>query len=1049
LFVNTLVYRTQLTGDATFREVVRRVREMALGAYRNQNVPFALIVEALAPKRDPGRNPFYQVMFDLLQARAKSYSVRDLRWNWIEIEDRTAKFDLTMTLLNSQDGVGGYLNYDANLFEAKTVQRMAGHFRTLLEGIVVNPDVRISELPLLTLSEREQLLVEWNNTRRAYPRNVCLHELIEAQVEQTPDAVAVVFGNESLTYGALNRRANRLAHRLRELGVAPDVIVGIFAERSAEMVVGLIATLKAGGAYLPLDPNYPAERLAYMLEDAKPLLVLAQRDRVGTLPAYEGQIVFLDEEFDAANEADMKSGVQAENLAYVLYTSGSTGQPKGVMITHRAVCNRLLWVQESFHLGVDDCMMLKAPCTFDVSISELFWPLIAGARVVVAGPNLQGDGRYLIDTICKSGITTLEFVPAMLAMLLEEKNVGRCLSLRRIISGGEALPVDLQERFFAALPHAELYNSYGPTETAIDVTFWKCVRSSHERSVPIGRPVANTQIYILDPAMQPVPVGVGGELHIGGAQVARGYLARPELTADKFVPNPFAQGRLYKTGDLARYRPDGAIEFLGRIDHQVKLRGFRIELGEIEAVLKEHPAVGECVAVMREDKVASSSSLVGYVVGSGVTAAELRQHAKKSLPAYMVPSAFVFLEELPVTANGKLDRSALPEPATSGSGVAIVGPRDALEARVVAIWEKALSARPIGVTDNFFELGGHSLLALRTFSEIERIFGKRLPLATLFQAPTIEGLAAILRDRSWKPAWSPLVAIQPRGSRPPFFGVHGGYGEVMFYSRLARCLAEDQPFYGLQAEGLDGCEIRHTSMEAIADYYIGEIRRVQAHGPYFLGGYCIGGIVALEMAQQLRAAGEEVALLVLFDSDNPERPSRRRPLLDRVRLALDDASGLSPSEKLQYFARRAANRIKWAAAKLEKARYDLKELLYKARKPDTEKNDGDRLPLKLPVWIMLQRVTSQYHLRTYPGRIDLFRTTVYDGFEWNDDRGWTEIAGGGLQIHDIPCRHGAMVEERHVPVAAEKLDACIRAALISQRGRLRDAVIRSSKYEQA
>jgi amino acid adenylation domain-containing protein len=1036
-FVNTLVLRTKLDGDPTFRELMRRVRERTLEAYQNQDLPFESVVEALAPKRDLSRNPLCQVMFNLLQTPPKAYSVRDLRLNPIEIEDRTAMIDLTMTLLDGQDGVRGYLNYDAVLFEAKTVRRMASHFRTLLKGIAANPDARISELPLLTLSEREQLLVEWNNTRRACPANICLHELIEAQVKRTPNAIALVFENESLTYRELNNRANRLAYRLRELGVGAEVIVGIFAERSVEMIVALLATLKAGGAYLPLDPNYPVERLAFMLGEAKPPVVLAARAVVEKLPLYEGRIVFLDEDIVAAEEENLTSGVQAENLAYVLYTSGSTGEPKGVMITHRGVCNRLLWVQESFHLTPDDCMMLKAPLAFDVSVSELFWPLISGARLVVARPGLQGDSRYLLDTICKNAVTTLEFVPAMLAAFLEEKEVGRCLSLRRVISGGEGLSSDLQERFFAALPHAELHNSYGPSETTIDVTFWKCEPDSGDTNPPIGRPIANTQAYILDRAMQPVPVGTAGELHIGGAQVARGYLARPGLTAEKFVPNPFGQDRLYKTGDLARWLSDGTIEYVGRTDQQVKIRGFRIEPGEIEAVLAQHPAVRDAVVVVR-DHASSDKRLLAYVAGepSVLNDTVVRDFLKAKLPYFMLPSSITALEKLPLNANGKVDRRALLEYSAIPREKVSVPPRDPLETQLVAIWEKALRIEPIGVTDDFFELGGHSLMAARIFSEIKTILRKNLPLATLFQTPTVEKLAAALREQGWRPSWSPLVAIQSRGSRPAFFGVHGGYGEVMFYSELARCLGKDQPFYGLQAKGLEGCAMRYTSIEAIASYYLEEIRQVQAHGPYFLGGYCTGGIIAFEMAQQLRVAGEEVAFLVLFDTNNPERPARHSTVRKRIRLALDEASGLPPSEKLRYFARRVAYRLKWEAGKVQKAGYTLLEVLYKTRKPGGENIDGGLLPLKLPVWITLQRAMRKYKPRAYPGRIVLFRPTASDGYEYPADRGWTEVAEGGLEIHDIAGKHGTIFEpifeQRHMPVVAEKLSACIRAAASSQ-----------------
>jgi thioesterase domain-containing protein len=529
-----------------------------------------------------------------------------------------------------------------------------------------------------------------------------------------------------------------------------------------------------------------------------------------------------------------------------------------------------------------------------------------------------------------------------------------------------------------------------------------------------------------------VPVGVAGELHIGGVQVARGYLARPELTAKAFVPNPFGEGRLYKTGDLARYREDGAIEFAGRIDQQVKLRGQRMELGEIEAVLKRHRAVRDCVVVLRQEGGETHQRLVAYVAASGLSVQDLRRHAQQMLPGYMVPSAFVLLQELPVTAHGKLDRCALPEPVDVQAKKGSVPPRDALETQLVAIWENALRIEPIGVTDDFFELGGHSLMAARIFSKIKTMLGKNLPLATLFQTPTVEKLAAALREQGRQPRSSSLVAIQPRGSRPAFFCVHGGYGEVMFYSELARCLGKDQPFYGLQAAGPEGCEMRNTSIEAIASYYLQEIRQVQPRGPYFLGGYCAGGIIALEMAQQLHANREEVAFLVLFDATNPERPARHSTIRKRIRLALEEASDLRPSEKPRYFARRIASRLKWDAAQVQEAGYNLLELLYKTRKPNGENNDGDRFPFKVPVWIALKRAAEKYRPRAYPGRIVLFCPTASDGYEYSYDRGWNEVAQDGLEIHNIAGKHGTIFDPHHMPAVAEKLDAYIRAALSSQ-----------------
>ena len=1017
-FSNMVVCRTELYGDPTFREVVRRVREMALGAYRSQDLPFETLIEALAPKRDVSRNPLFQVTFGLVQNRPKSYSVADLSWEWIEIGDRTAKFDLSMMLFDGQDGVRAYLNYNTDLFNPATMRRMAGHFRAIIEGIAANQDTRISELPLFDNAERNKILLEWNDTYRDNSKDIRLHELIEAQVQRTPDALAVVFEDERLTYREMNRRANLIAHRLRKLGVGPEVIVGVFAERSVEMILGLVATLKAGGAYLPLDPSYPTERLNFMLNDAQPTIVLVQRSLTAKLPQHAGQVVFLGDDFAAENDANPSNSTQPDNLAYVIYTSGSTGQPKGVMNTHRGICNWLLWLQETYPLNAHDQVLQKTVFTFDVSLGEIFWSLIAGSQLIVARPGLQGDSHYLIETICENRITAIHFVPSMLSAFLEDQNAGRCSSLQHVVCAGEALPVELQERFFAVLPHARLHNLYGPTEAAVVVTYWKCERGSDDRIVPIGRPVANTQIYILDRAMQPVPTGAVGEIHIGGVQVARGYLARPELTAEKFVPNPFGEGRLYKTGDLARYRTDGAIEFLGRSDYQVKLRGFRIEIGEIEAVLTEHPTVRDAVVMVRPNKL-GGNRLVAYVAGdlSRLKVSELRASLKAKLPNYMLPSAIVAIEKFPLSFNGKIDRRALPAPSITRGEKAFVEPRNMLEAQLAAMWESALGMEPIGVTDDFFEIGGDSLQAVNLFVEIEKTLGKNLPLSTLFQMPSIEKLAAALTQAGWKPNWSPIVAIQPHGSRPPFICVHGGFGGVLFYGQLARCLGAEQPLYGLQAEGLDGAPIDHPTIPSMADFYLEEMRRVQPHGPYFFGGYSFGGVVAFEMAQQLCAAGEEVALLVLFDSLDYQNPPRRYSLAHRIKLQLQTRASASPGEKLLYLLHRAWSNLTGAVVtRLQNAQNLL-------RHPEAPPSAVELVQMSH------QHALSNYKLQPYPGEITLFRAEdPDDGCEHPADNGWTKFAGGGLQIHKIPGQHQQIFAQPNVCVLAEKLAACLHAS---------------------
>ncbi|ODH00205.1 non-ribosomal peptide synthetase [Nostoc sp. KVJ20] len=776
-FVNTLVMRTEISGDRSFNELLPRIREMALSAYAHQDLPFEMLVEALQPERDLSHTPLFQVMFVLNNAPTSEVELTGLSVSSLPIESAIAKFDLTLSMENTSTGLVGGWDYNTDLFDSSTIERMTGHFVTLLESIVANPSERISQLPMLTAFEQQQLLVEWNDTRVDYPQDKCIHQLFEEQVERTPDAVAVVFENQQLTYHELNCRANQLAHYLRSLGVSTDVLVGICVERSLEMVIGLLGILKAGGAYLPLDPEYPQDRLSFMLEDAQVSVLLSQQQLVEKLPEHQARVVCLDTDWGMISQSNQQNpiaGVQATNLAYVIYTSGSTGKPKGAINTHLGICNRLLWMQQAYQLTEIDCVLQKTPFSFDVSVWEFFWPLLTGARLVVAKPGGHKDSGYLVNLILEQQITTLHFVPSMLQIFLEEQGLKDCSSLKRVICSGEALPLELQERFFACLG-CQLHNLYGPTEAAIDVTFWECQPESNLKTVPIGRPISNTQIYILDQNLQPVPVGVPGELHIGGAGLARGYLNRPELTEKKFIPNPFsgsrgageqrsrgvrerrrkivqspvASPRLYKTGDLARYLPDGNIEYLGRIDNQVKIRGFRIELGEIEAALSQHQDVQTSVVIVRED-TPGDKRLVGYIVPQPQitpTVSVLRSFLKEKLPEYMIPSAIVILESLPLTSNGKIDRRALPAPEPSGTlSDKYVAPRTPLEEILALIWQEVLKIELVGRHDNFFTLGGHSLLATQLVSRVRSSLKVELPLRSLFAAPTIAELAQLIQQ---------------------------------------------------------------------------------------------------------------------------------------------------------------------------------------------------------------------------------------------------------------------------------------------------------------
>jgi amino acid adenylation domain-containing protein len=778
-FVNTLVLRTDASGGPTFAEMLRRVREVCLGAYQHQDLPFEKLVAELQPERSLSHSPLFQVVFGLQNKRGEVLELPGITLSDLGVESGAAKFDLIHTVVEGEGGMVANLHYNTDLFDAETVERMLLHFRSLLEGVVADPSQKIQELPLLSAQERERMLVEWNDTAREFDAAACLHELFEARAALTPEATAVSYEGGEFSYRELNERANRLARRLRSIGVGAETHVGLCVERSPEMLVGILGVLKAGGACVPLDPAYPLMRLSFMLEDASVAVLLTQEHLEALLPEHSAHVIRLDADWPSieAEEGSNTSGeASALNAAYVVYTSGSTGRPKGAMLTHRGLVNRILAGQAAYNLDADDRVLHKASFSFDASLWEIFWPLSVGARLVLARPGGQQDAAYLARVMEREGVTIAHFVPSMLQVFLEEPGVeGRCARLRRVFCGGEVLPVELAGRFFEKLP-AHLHNQYGPTETSVNATYWTCVRGEEPHTIPIGRPFGNVRLYVLDELMGETPVGVAGELYIGGAGVARGYVGRPGLTAERFVPDPFATeggARLYRTGDRVRYLPDGAVEFLGRIDHQVKVRGFRIELGEIEAAIQSHEGVRECVAAVRED-APGAKRLVAYLIPSrdeeSPTPAELRTHLKERLPEYMMPSHFVLMDEMPLTPNGKVDRRALPEPsAVVGNAREYVSTRTPVEEVLAGVWSQVLGAERVGVNDNFFELGGHSLLATQLVSRIREAFKVEMPLRAVFESPTVAELAGHVEAllRSGNAVEVPPVVPAPRNGELP------------------------------------------------------------------------------------------------------------------------------------------------------------------------------------------------------------------------------------------------------------------------------------------
>ncbi|HEX8650921.1 MAG TPA: amino acid adenylation domain-containing protein, partial [Pyrinomonadaceae bacterium] len=1040
-FVNTLVLRTSLADEPSFRELLGRVREVALSAYAHQDLPFEKLVEELQPERDLSHAPLFQVMFLMQNAPQGKLELPGLEIELVEVEERTATFDLSFAMAEDDGRLYGFMEYNVDLFEAATIRRMLGHFQTLLESITANPDERISELPLLSEAERHQLLVEWNDNTRDYLPEIYVHQLFEAQAARDPASIAVIFEEHQLTYGELNVRANQVAHYLQRLGVGPETHVGLMVERSVEMIVGLLGILKAGGAYVPLDPAYPQERLSFMLKDAGVSALLTQQCLLERLPAREIKAVCLDSDLKVISKESEKnpiSQVKADNRAYLIYTSGSTGLPKGVIIPHQALATRARSLVEIYGLDASARTLQFYSPSFDAAAEEIFPTLISGGSLVLHRNPLEIAPADFLSECERLGITTQHATPAYWHQVVDEiarlqRPVPECLKL--FITGGESPSLEKLEKWAQLTGHPSRFiNAYGPTEATITATVYESrtnVAAIRQLSrIPIGRPVFNTPVYILDPHLQPVPVGVTGELYIGGVSLARGYLNRPDLTAEKFIPNPFSDqsgARLYRTGDHGRYLADGNIEFLGRLDDQVKVRGFRIELGEIEAALAEHAAVRQA-AVITLETAPGDKRLIAYVVvdqKQQIATSELRAYLKQRLPEYMVPAVFVLLDELPLMPNGKVNRRALPAPDESRPDLQerYVAPRDFWELELIKIWEDIFNIHPIGVTDNFFELGGHSLLAVRVMAQIQKRLGQTIPLAALFQGATIEHLASVLRRQNNALAPLPLVAIQPGGSKRPLFCVHGIGGGVIDYVHLARHLGSDQPFYGLQAQDSDGASFK---IEEMAAQYIESLRTVETNGPYLLGGWSFGGIVAFEMAQQLERLGFEVALLVVLDSIAP---------IPANKFAYHDPPGIDdPFTLAGYFGELTGRDLPLSFDHLqrleptEQLNHILEQLkIARILPPEIRLEDVLR-------WLQGYRrrveAASRYVPQIYRGRITLFRAAqaspgneeLYENLQARDPSlGWNDLSSQPVDIRVVPGSHHTMILEPCVQVLAEQL----------------------------
>ncbi|HET7233234.1 MAG TPA: amino acid adenylation domain-containing protein [Longimicrobium sp.] len=1016
-FVNTLALRADLSGGPAFTELLARVRDGALGAYAHQEVPFERLVEALHPERSLSRTPLFQVMFALQGAPSPLPRLGKVDAVPLPVDRATAKFDLTLAISEREDGLAATLEYATELFDRATVERMLGHFHRALEQVAADAGAPLSAIELLGDEERRQVLEEWNANAAACPTDACIHTLFEAQAGRTPHAVALIDGERRVTYGELNERANRIAHHLIALGAGPEVRVGIGLERGAGMVAAMLGVLKAGGAYVPLDPAYPADRLAFTLEDASVAVLVTQETLRGILPASGGvRVVSVDGE--AADEIARASGANPanragpRNLAYLIYTSGSTGVPKGVAIEHQSAVVFLAWASGVYSDDELSGVLAATSICFDLSIYELFLPLSRGGRVIVVRNALA-----LSTAPARDEVRLINTVPSAIAALV--KDVAIPAGVRTVNLAGEPLRQDLVDAVYAAGVE-RVYDLYGPSEDTTYSTF--TLRSAGGRET-IGRPIANTQAYVLDAAMRPAPAGVAGELYLGGLGLARGYLGRPGLTAGRFVPDPFSStpgARMYRTGDRVRWLHTGTLEYLGRLDAQVKVRGFRIELGEIEATLARHPGVREATVIVRED-APGDRRLVAYLAPQGEPPAprELREHLGATLPDYMIPAAFVGLDRLPLTPNGKIDRRALPAPEASGDGDGYVAPRTVAEAVLAAIWAEVLGLERVGARDDFFACGGHSLLAVRLVSRIRQETGAEVPLHALFSAGTVEAVAVLVSGEGTTAARPPLVAIRATGTRRPFFCVHAVDGHVLSYAPLAARLGADRPFYGLQAAGVEGGEPLET-VEAMAAAYVAALKDVQPAGPYLLGGWSMGAVVAFEAARQLRAAGEEIGCLVLIDPPTAVRApgwhDEAAFLEDTLRDLLGGhlPAGFNPGE---LRALDADERVAWLHAEAVRAGALPAEL------------EASRLASLLRVRRANLAALRSYQPATFDGPALLLRAAERPVATGDAPRrlDWASLCTGGVEVHTVPGSHHTLLREPHVAMLAERLRASLDA----------------------
>ena len=1028
-YVNTVAYRSDFSKRPTFRELLRSVQEFSTQVYSNQDVPFEKVIETLNPDRDLSHNPLFQAMFTMQSSPDEFLKLPGLEIEFLEVDNGTSKFDLLIELQEKAGGIEGYFEYSTEIFEADTIRRMSRHYGSLLSQLVGEPDRSLGELSLMPRAESEQVVDVWNRTGEAELQAGGVARIFREAAREHALREALRFRGRSVRYDELDRRSNQVARLLLARGVERGSRVGITFHRSIEMVAAVLGTLKAGAAYVPIDPDYPEERRRFIAEDAKLSALLSNVDAIAAPSGIP--LIRLDAGFHALDgqpAGDPEIDCDADDLAYVIYTSGSTGQPKGVAMPHGPLANLVSWQLRESTLGAGSRTLQFASMSFDVSFQELFSTFAAGGTLVLITEELRKSPADLLRLLDADSVERIFLPYIALQQLAEVSALERIVpaSLRDVITAGEQLHVTPAiVELFQRLDGATLANQYGPSESHVvtchtlrgDPTLWPAVP-------PIGKPITAARVYVLDRDREPVPVGVTGELYLGGDVIALGYLDRPELTEERFVADPFRGtpgARMYKTGDLARFLADGSIEFLGRNDHQVKIRGYRVEPDEIETALERVDGIREAFVTV-EGQTHADRRLVAYVVPDGgreITAEAIRSGLESRLPEFMVPGVFYAITTPPLTPSGKVDRARLARCESArllGGATESIEPRDEIERELSDIWQEVLGVTPIGVRDNFFELGGHSILAVRVMARVKKSLRVDVPLATLFRAPTVEALATLVREtlrgaegdrevatvRSRKHLC--LVEMQPNGSRPPLFCVHGVGGNVLRFSGLVRSLGEDQPCYGLQALGVDGKSAPHTSLEEMAAFYVQEIQVEFPQGPYMVCGYSSGGVVAYEMAKQLERSGRRVALLALFDTYHPDfyADDSDRILIRKKFRESGVAAGVA--EFFRVLWRHQTQRFKNHAIRVCK-----------------------RLDRSLPQFLVphnlalhFYEASKVYQAGDFSGEIVLFRTTANAG-DSGEDLGWARNAAQGVRVIKVPGTHDNFLLEPHVDRICEHL----------------------------